>query len=154
MKKVLLLTLTVTLSMLAASAQSGQAVVASIEEFDPDLSRVLPITTPVEQLAAGFVWSEGPVWSQAHDCLFFSDVAMNEIYEWTPSLGLSLYLAASGYDGPPRSGLSGSNGLTVDQRGRLVICQQGDRRIVRLEQDGNFDRPRLALSWQEAEQPE
>jgi gluconolactonase len=30
----------------------------------------------------------------------------------------------------------GSNGITLDQQGRLVFCAQGDRAIVRIEKDG------------------
>ncbi|RPI21418.1 MAG: SMP-30/gluconolactonase/LRE family protein [Acidobacteria bacterium] len=137
MNKLSILTLALTISMLAASAQD-QAVVAAIEKFDPELDHLLTTTTPVEQLATGFLLSEGPVWSQSRRCLLFSDVAKNAIYEWAPSRGLATYLTPSGYDGPPTSGLPGSNGLTLDQRDRLIICQQGERRVVRLEEDGTF----------------
>ena len=30
----------------------------------------------------------------------------------------------------------GSNGLAVDADGRLLICQQGERRVARLEKNG------------------
>jgi gluconolactonase len=38
----------------------------------------------------------------------------------------------------PRAGFKeqGSNGLTVDSQGRLLICQHGERRIARVEKDG------------------
>ncbi|MGH7427371.1 MAG: SMP-30/gluconolactonase/LRE family protein, partial [Candidatus Methylomirabilaceae bacterium] len=32
----------------------------------------------------------------------------------------------------------GSNGLTLDANGKLVLCQHGDRRIARLDTDGRF----------------
>jgi gluconolactonase len=32
----------------------------------------------------------------------------------------------------------GSNGLTLDNEGRLTICQHGDRRVVRVEDDGKW----------------
>src|SRR5207344_1202783 len=32
----------------------------------------------------------------------------------------------------------GSNGLTYDAQGMLVLCQHGNRQIARLEKDGNF----------------
>jgi gluconolactonase len=39
----------------------------------------------------------------------------------------------SGYTGArPRGGEPGSNGLTLDGQGRLVLCEHGDRRIARL----------------------
>ncbi len=34
---------------------------------------------------------------------------------------------------PPRGGESGSNGLLLDEEGRLLLAQHGDRRIARLE---------------------
>jgi gluconolactonase len=33
----------------------------------------------------------------------------------------------------------GSNGLTFDKDGRLVLCQHGDRRVARLGKDGGFE---------------
>src|SRR5262249_21191463 len=36
----------------------------------------------------------------------------------------------------PRGGEPGSNGLTVDSLGRLVLCEHGDRRVSREEKDG------------------
>src|SRR5207247_3764648 len=35
----------------------------------------------------------------------------------------------------PRGGEPGSNGLTVDSKGRLVLCEHGDRRVARLEKN-------------------
>jgi gluconolactonase len=41
------------------------------------------------------------------------------------------YLTPSGYTGAePRGGETGSNGLTIDREGRLVLAQHGDRRIA------------------------
>src|SRR5207247_4089047 len=33
----------------------------------------------------------------------------------------------------PRGGEMGSNGLTIDPSGRLVLCQHGDRRVARMD---------------------
>lgn len=50
------------------------------------------------------------------------------------------FLTPSGYSGKaPFAGKEpGSNGLTFDANGRLVLCQHGDRQIARLEADGTF----------------
>jgi gluconolactonase len=60
---------------------------------------------------------------------------------WDAKSGISLYLKPAGYTGKsPRGGESGSNGLTLDREGRLILCQHGDRRVARL--DAPFDKPR------------
>lgn len=54
--------------------------------------------------------------------------------------GVKPFLKSSGYSGAtPFAGKEpGSNGLTFDAHGRLVLCQHGDRQITRLEADGTF----------------
>ncbi len=48
-----------------------------------------------------------------------------------------MFLNPSGYTGStPRGGEPGSNGLTVDSKGRLVLAEHGDRRVARLEPNG------------------
>ena len=43
----------------------------------------------------------------------------------------------SGFTGTAYHGRErGSNGLTLDRQGRLVLCQHGDRRVARLAADG------------------
>lgn len=51
--------------------------------------------------------------------------------------GESLFLKPSGYTGKvPFDGAEpGSNGLTYDPEGRLVLAEHGDRRIARLEKN-------------------
>ena len=48
--------------------------VGSIERLDPALDDVLAPNSPIEKLADGFTWSEGPVWVPAEGALRFSDV--------------------------------------------------------------------------------
>ena len=59
---------------------------------------------------------------------------------WDAKSGVKLYLKPAGYTGKdPRGGESGSNGLTLDRKGRLILCQHGDRRVARL--DSSWDNP-------------
>ncbi len=91
----------------------------------------------IERLAEGFNWSEGPVWVKRGGYVLFSDVPENVIHKWSEKDGLSTFLKPSGYTGAvPREGGVGSNGLTLDSSGNLVICQHGDRRIARLNKRG------------------
>ena len=120
----------------------------SLESKDPRFFTLIAPEARVEILADGFDWSEGPVWLRGSRTLVFSDVPSNTVFQWKAGLdGAHVFLRPSGYTGSPaREGESGSNGLTVDSRGRLVLCQHGDRRVARLEQDGTFTT--LAGSYQ------
>ncbi len=118
--------------------------IGTIERLDPALDRLIARDAKIEQLADGFDWSEGPVWvrtQQGREFLLFSDIPPNKIYKWSEQSALEDFLHPSGYTGlVPRVGEPGSNGLLLDQRGRLVLCQHGDRRIARL--GNSLDNPR------------
>jgi gluconolactonase len=108
-----------------------------IERLDPALDDLLPAGTKLEKLAEGFDWSEGPVWVPAEKRLLFSDVPQNVVYQWNEENGVSVFLTPSGFTGEEYDGRErGSNGLTLDAGGRLVLAQHGDRRIARLNLDG------------------
>jgi len=105
-----------------------------IERLDPALDRLLAPDAAIEVLAGGYTWTEGPVWIKDGGYLLFSDIPPNEIHRWKQGEGARLFLKPSGYTGSEsRGGEVGSNGLTLDREGRLVLAQHGDRRIARLE---------------------
>lgn len=105
----------------------------SIERLDPELDALLAPGARMEKLAGGFHWSEGPAWLAREHALVFSDVPENKVYRWSEQDGASLYLAPSGHTGHGVGFAEpGSNGLITDRSGRLVLCQDGDRRISRL----------------------
>jgi len=108
-----------------------------IERKDARLDKLLPADAKLEKLAEGFAWSEGPVWVKKGGYLLFSDIPNNAIRKWKDGDGLSVYLQPAGYTGQQaRGGEPGTNGLTLDRDGRLVMCEHGDRRIARQEADG------------------
>jgi gluconolactonase len=109
----------------------------ALEMNDAAFFTVIAPASPIEKLASGFDWSEGPVWFKDEAFLAFSDVPSNTVYRWKQGEGISIYLKPSGYTGKePRGGEPGSNGLTIDSQGRLVLCEHGDRRVGRIEKDG------------------
>jgi gluconolactonase len=66
-------------------------------------------------------------------------VPENTVFRWAENEGARVFLKPSGYTGTtPRGGEPGSNGLLLDASGRLVLCQHGDRRVARREEDGRF----------------
>ncbi len=123
------------------SATAPYAAVGSVERLDPALDALLAPNAAMEKLAEGFNWSEGPVWVAAQSHLLFSDVPENRVYRWKEGEGVSVFLEPSGFTGSVYHGRErGSNGLTLDRQGRLVLCQHGDRRVARLAADGkNFE---------------
>jgi len=125
----------------AAKAAKVYPAIGKIERFDPRFDALVPPGAAVEKLAEGFDWTEGPVWipSERGGYLLFSDIPKNSIMQWSERDGVRLFLKPAGYTGAePRGGESGTNGLLLDSKGRLVMCQHGDRRIVRVEKDGSW----------------
>ncbi|MBI1840359.1 MAG: SMP-30/gluconolactonase/LRE family protein [Verrucomicrobia bacterium] len=109
----------------------------SIQRLDPRLDAILAKDAHIEKLADGFDWSEGPVWIKDGRYLLFSDVPQNLVYSWSEGKPATVFMKHSGYTGSkPRGGEPGSNGLTTDAQGRLVLCEHGDRRVSRLEVNG------------------
>jgi gluconolactonase len=118
----------------AGMAQPTYKTIGVIERYDSAVNAILSPDAKAEILAEGFQWSEGPLWVEKHQMLLFSDVPKNTVYKWTAKGGIEVYLNPSGYTGTePRGGEMGSNGLVLDNKGQLVLCQHGDRRMARME---------------------
>ena len=79
-----------------------------------------------ERIATGFQFTEGPVW-HPNGYLLFSDIPANRIYKWLPDGKVEIFRQPS----------DNSNGLTLDQMGRLIACEHGDHRVSRTEPDGS-----------------
>ena len=123
--------LVLLITVLANNSVCSQAKTGSIEKKDAALDAIINTNAKIEIIADGFEWSEGPLWIEQQQMLLFSDVPENIIYKWTARKGKEIYLTPSGYTGTvPRGGEKGSNGLTLNSKGQLVICQDGDRRMA------------------------
>jgi gluconolactonase len=136
--------LSVAVTMAAARAPvtsypSPYPPLGSIERLLPAMDALVPKDAKIEHLATGFSGAEGPVWVPGGAHLLFSDVNENVVYKWKEGEGITPFVEPSGYtQGGTRPGELGSNGLTLDSEGRLVLCQHGDRRVARREKDGKF----------------
>jgi gluconolactonase len=111
-----------------------------LERTAPGVNALVPAGAVLERVAGGFEFTEGPVWS-ADGALLFSSPNTNVIYRWDPAGVVSVFRSKSGYSGTDigRFHQPGSNGLTFDPlRGRLTICQHGNRRVIRVEPHGNI----------------
>lgn len=117
-----------------------QTVETKINRLDPALDALVSQGTKIEKVAGGFLFTEGPVWVREGGYLLFSDPNNNLIYRWSQDDGVSVYRTHSGYTGMDIGEYSqpGSNGLTLDKQGRLTINEHGNRRVTRLEKNGQL----------------
>ena len=112
-------------------------VKAEVKRIDPALDAIVPQGLMVEKLADGFIFTEGPVWVP-EGYLLFSDPNANTIYRWSPEGQVSVFKTKSGYAGfdVGEYGQPGSNGITLDNEGRVTVNEHGNRRVVRIEKNG------------------
>ena len=108
----------------------------SIERIDPAFDALVPQGAKIEKLAGGFVFTEGPVWDQRGSRLYFSDLRSNAIHTWSDEEGLDTFLQPV-FEGEAAHESVGSNGLTIDQQGRLLLMEHGNRLVSRLETNGS-----------------
>ena len=92
-------------------------------------------SSPTYLVATGFEFTEGPL-CHPDGYLLFVDIRTSIIYRVTPGSPAEVYRDNSG----------GSNGLTFDLEGRLIMCEGDGRRISRREADGSITN--LADRWE------
>jgi gluconolactonase len=112
--------------------------VGKVYRVSDKINGIIAENAKLTKLADGFQFTEGPVWHPA-GYLLFSDPNANVIYRYDPVTGnVSVYITKSGYAGlnSGNIGQSGSNGLAIDPEGRLVVCQHGNRQVIRHERKG------------------
>lgn len=116
-----------------------------VDRLDAASDRIVPRGAVLEKIATGFTWVEGPVWW--HGALYFAEIPSNSIRKWTPGAGASIFMQPSGYLGtaPFHGRESGSNGMTLDARGRLTVAGHAQRDVWRLE-GGDAMSPRTILA--------
>ena len=144
----------------AALERSRTPTDNDVVRLDPALDSVISTDAKVELVKGGFGLTEGPNWVQKGKTgyLVFSDIPANVIYKMTPDGNMSVLVDQSGYRGPwngytmltvggpyendpadpfPRQFINiGSNGLTLDPQGRLIVCAFGGRYVYRIEKNG------------------
>lgn len=125
--------------------------IGHVDRFDRALDNLIAPEAKIEVLAGGFEWAEGPVWVPEEGNSFggfvlFSDIPNNAVMKWQEGQGISTYMKPAGYTGVADYGREpGSNGLALDSKGRLVLCEHGDRRISLLTSGGG--KMTLANRW-------
>jgi len=111
---------------------------ASFERLLPPFDLLVPLDAVVEKVAGGFRFVEGPVWLPGQPgALLFSDIPANTVYRWTEGADPDVFLYPVMPDDSDTGGTGGSNGLALDLEGRLILCEHGNRRIARMEENGS-----------------
>ncbi len=95
---------------------------------DPRFAHYILGNAPLEEIAGGFRWIEGPVWMGDWNCLLFQDLPRNRTMRWSETEGLSVWRSPSNY----------ANGQARDLEGRLIACSHRGRCITRTEHDGSI----------------
>jgi gluconolactonase len=127
-------------------AQTPQNPFGRVEVYDSSALALINPNATIEVIGKHYKWSEGPVWVPSIQKLLFSDVLENKIYSWDGKDTPVVYLTPSGYtDTAYRNGENGSNGLALDRVGRLLLCQSGNRQVVRLDADLNSPKPNFIV---------
>ena len=80
-----------------------------------------------EKLAGGFGFTEGPLWHPDGYWLFV-DIRKLQIHKMSTSGQLETF----------RDPSFGTNGMTFDNQGNLVICESDNRQIMRRQADGSY----------------
>jgi gluconolactonase len=117
----------------APAASADNLTPLKMDRLDASVDTIIPAGAKLERIVTGFTWIEGPVWADGR--LFFAEIPSNSIRTWTPGKGVSIFLQPSGYKGSAPYGgpESGSNGMTLDVRGRLTVAGHAQRDVYRLE---------------------
>lgn len=119
----------------AGARAAGLGSVGKIWKLDSGLDAVVDVDSPIEVLATGYRWAEGPVWVRDGGYLLFSDVPSNVIHRWKAGEGATPWLNPSGLAGPvpPEIREAGANGLAIDAQGRLIMADSGTRVVAAVD---------------------
>lgn len=83
----------------------------------------------LETIYDGCRWAEGPVYLPAWRQLVWSDIPNDRLLRWDEPTGtVGEFRRPAGF----------VNGNALDRVGRLVSCEQGNRRVTRTEHDGTI----------------
>jgi len=100
---------------------------ATVEIRDPKFRSIVGDTVAFEQIATGFLFTEGPLWHAAGKYLLFSDMPGDHLRKWSARDGVTTFRKPCGQ----------SNGLAWDRQGRLLVCEHATSTVTRTETDGS-----------------
>ena len=99
-----------------------------VDRRAPALDEIVGADPPLDEVAHGIVFGEGPVWDRRGRRLLFTEIIGDTIWQWKPGVGAQVLVHPSRH----------ANGMTFDREGRLVVAGWSQRTIWRIEHDGSF----------------
>ena len=97
----------------------------AIETYSDSFIQLIDPQEQIEVISDGHQFTEGPVWDDKRNCLFFSDIPANTICKWTNSHGTEPFHHPSHF----------ANGLAINHEGELIICEHQGRSISLLNRN-------------------
>ncbi|WP_460782815.1 SMP-30/gluconolactonase/LRE family protein [Microbacterium tumbae] len=95
------------------------------------LHHLIDPAAELEELASGFLFTEGPAWNAATQELIFHDIPGDARWRWTEQDGAQLV------ESPDFKG----NGAVFEPDGSLLVCEQVTSSLVRIRPDGAREIP-------------
>lgn len=120
-----------------------------IERRSPELDMLIDTDAPIEVLAEGFKWTEGPTWDARRGRLIFSDIPNNRIHTWTEAEGLGVLIDPAGdpHGDVDQYAAPGTNGLFYEPGSdSILICNQDSRSVDRLALE-NGERQKIVANY-------
>lgn len=96
------------------------------QRLHPAFDDLLALDAPIEQLASGFDFTEGPIWHPREQYLLFSDMPGDVRRRWDSTHGVQDHLRGS----------NKGNGLTYDAQLNLVVCEHATSTVARFDAQG------------------
>jgi gluconolactonase len=125
----------VLLAAYSIAPAQGIKSVGKIIRLDPAFDALISTDAKIEKVAGGFTFTEGPLW-RPEGLLWFSDVPGNVVRSVTPAGEVKAIIQkAGGSVSAPPGAFIGPNGMISDKDGAVLLCQHGNRRIVRVGKD-------------------
>jgi len=102
-------------------------------QIPESLHHLIDPDAELEELADGFLFTEGPAWNDVDGELIFHDIvnASDARWRWTEADGVSLVAKPTFM----------ANGSVFDEDGNLLVCEAVTSSVVRIYPDGRRDVP-------------
>jgi gluconolactonase len=119
----------------ARAAETGTAP-GAVTRLDPELDALISAAATIDKVSGGFRFLEGPLWRRS-GVLWFSDLVGNVVHQWSLDGKVTDVLNPGGFDGggAAEGAYIGPNGMAAGPDNSVILCQHGNRRIVRVAPD-------------------